>query len=91
MKAISSLSPPRTKFDVLTLKSAAELLYYERDYVAAKDVGEQVLNMTVHDETYLGHSERKEVELLVERCREKIPSSGQPAAADRPANADKAS
>lgn len=75
MKAVSALSPPKTKFDVLTLKSAAELLYYERDYASAKDVGEQVLKVALNEETYLGQSERNEVEVLVERCRHKIPST----------------
>jgi hypothetical protein len=75
LKAVSGLSPPKTKFDVLTLKSAAELLYYARDYAAAKDVGEQVLKVALNEETYLGQSERNEVEVLVERCRQKIPST----------------
>ena len=75
MKAVSAISPPKTKFDVLTLKSAAELLYYSRDYAAAKEVGEQVLKVAMNEETYLGQSERNEVETLVERCRHKIPST----------------
>ena len=75
MKAVSAISPPKTKFDVLTLKSAAELLYYSREYAAAKDVGEQVLKAASNEETYLGQSERNEVEALVERCRHKVSST----------------
>ena len=63
------MSSPKTKFDVLTLKSAAELLYYSRDYVAALEVGERILNVVNVKETYIGHSERNEVLTLVERCR----------------------
>lgn len=72
---MSAISPPKTKFDVLTLKSAAELLYYSHDYAAAQEVGEQVLKAALNEETYLGQSERNEVETLVERCRQKLPST----------------
>lgn len=64
--------PPRTKFDVLTLKSAAELLYYERDYSKAMEVGERALNVARNEETYIGSNERGEIENLVERCRRRL-------------------
>ena len=72
--------PPKTKFDVLTLKSAAELLYYSRDYEDAMKVGERVLEYAMTEETYIGSSDKAEVDTLVERCRLKlnIPSAEKP-------------
>ena len=67
--AVEIADPPRTKFDVLTLKSAAELLYYERNYSKALDVGQRALKVAMDEETYVGSSERSEIETLVERCR----------------------
>jgi hypothetical protein len=72
LKAVSKLYPPKTKFDVLTLKSAAELLYYSRDYEDAMKVGERVLEYAMNEETYIGSSDKAEVETLVERCRLKL-------------------
>ena len=57
---------------MLTLKSAAELLYFERDYRVAMEVGERVLRVAKEEETYVGASERSEVEALVERCRRRL-------------------
>ena len=72
MKAVSKLLPPKTKFDVLTLKSAAELLYFSRDYEDALKVGERVLEVAMNEDTYIGSSDKAEVETLVERCRLKL-------------------
>ena len=70
--AVEIAGPPRTKFDVLTLKSAAELLYYERDYSKALEVGQRALKVATDEETYVGSSERSEIETLVERCRRRL-------------------
>lgn len=72
LSAVEILEPPRTKFDVLTLKSAAELLYYERDYSKAVEVGERALRVAMDQETYVGSSERSEIETLVKRCRRRL-------------------
>ena len=69
---MAKLSPPITKFDVLTLKSAAELLYFSRDYSKALEAGERILKLAMNEETYIGSVERAEVEILVERCRRKL-------------------
>ena len=70
--AVEILDPPSTKFDVLTLKSGAELLYYERDYSKALEVGQRALNVAMDEETYVGSSERSEIETLVESCRRRL-------------------
>ena len=72
LSAVEILDPPRTKFDVSTLKSAAELLYYERDYSKAVEVGERALKVAMDQETYIGSNERSEIETLVERCRRRL-------------------
>jgi len=73
---VTLLNPPKTKFDTASLKSAAEFLYYMRDYTGALDVGERVLKVAGDEETYLGAVERGEVEMLVERCRRRLGKSG---------------
>jgi hypothetical protein len=72
LEAVTRIKQPKTKFDVLTLKSAAELLYYLRDYGGALEVGGRVLAVATDQETYVGSSERGEVEELMSRCRRRI-------------------
>jgi len=69
---VSTIPTPKTKFDILTLKSAAELLYYSRDYSAALEVGQRVLKAATEEETYLSTNERNEVDALVGRCRRRL-------------------
>jgi hypothetical protein len=77
LKTISTLNPPKTKLEVVSLKSAAELLYYIRDYVGSLEVGERVLSVCGGGEDIgLGSLERGEVEMLVERCRRRLGKSG---------------
>lgn len=65
---------PESKFHVLGMKSVAELLYFERRYKLALEVGERVLNVE-HGEKGIGASDRNEVEDLVERCRQRLVKS----------------
>ena len=63
---------PKTKFDVLNLKAAGELLYFEREYPRALEVGERALAFATVEETYVGAGDRNELEMLVERCRRRL-------------------
>jgi hypothetical protein len=66
------MNPPKNKFDVLMLKSAAELLYFSKDYEAAFNIGKWVLEIAMNEETYIGSSDRTEVEILVEKCNRRF-------------------
>jgi hypothetical protein len=66
------MTEPASKFDLVSLKSASEYLYYTRDYERALEVGERVLRLTGTEEVALGSVEKAEVESLVERCRRRL-------------------
>lgn len=63
---------PKTKFDVLNLKAAGELLYFQREYAKALEVGERGLAFATNEETYIGAGDRSELATLVERCRRRL-------------------
>ena len=63
---------PKTKFEVLNLKAAGELLYFKKEYKAALEVGQRALGFAMGEETYVGASDRNELEALVERCRRRL-------------------
>ena len=66
---------PETKFDVLGMKSLAELLYFERRYEEALSVGERIMKIGDFDKG-LGSGDRSEVEDLVLRCRRRLTENG---------------
>ena len=63
---------PETKFEVLNLKAAGELLYFEREYASALKVGERALGFARGEGTYIGAGDRSELETLVDRCRRRL-------------------
>ena len=63
---------PQTKFEVLNLKAAGELLYFEREFARALEVGERALGFAMGEETYVGAGDRSELETLVDRCRRRL-------------------
>jgi len=72
LRLARTMVTPKTKFDVLNLKSAAELLYFQREYAQALEVGERALTFAMNEETYIGVGDRSEVEALVGRCRRRL-------------------
>jgi len=64
------------KFELLGMKSVAELLYFERRYKEAMGVGSRVLMAKVEGGEGIGGLDRVEVEELVERCRKRLLPSG---------------
>jgi hypothetical protein len=71
LKALS-MTEPKSKFDLVSLKSAGEYLYYTRDYERALEAGERVLRLAGTEEVALGAVEKAEVESLVARCRRRL-------------------
>jgi hypothetical protein len=61
---------PEAKFDLLGMKSVAELLYLERRYEEALHVGEKILQVEAGEK--IGSADRAEVEDLVHRCRRRL-------------------
>jgi hypothetical protein len=74
LHAVANLHHPKDKFDALALLSAAEFLYYSRNYSTALEVAQRLSPAQI-GEALLGGSERSEVEALIQRCRQRLSES----------------